>query len=332
MMFRAARQDSRSQLAPRYGSMVRAAMRSTSFPISMAGTRDSIWRSSRATENRAQLRFRALATARLDLLRMRPELDRWCASLRRAPARSSPPCGRSADAIPLLHRRADRAATRSSATARSAPSRSALFTTNTSAISITPALSACTSSPMPGTSTSTETSAVRAISTSSCPTPTVSIATTSFPAASSTRAASVVARARPPRCPRVAMLRMNTPASCACACMRTRSPSMAPPLNGLVGSTARTPTVWPALRQRETRPSTSVLLPAPGAPVMPTRNARPDRPNSSRTSAGPSSASFSTSEMPRAMPRGSPDTIESARARQPAEFITDGEDWYNAAP
>ena len=38
------------------------------------------------------------------------------------------------------------------------------------------------------------------------------------------------------------MLRMNTPASCACACMRTRSPSMAPPLNGLVGSTASTPT------------------------------------------------------------------------------------------
>src|SRR5688500_14638046 len=108
------------------------------------------------------------------------------------------------------------------------------------------------------------------------------------------------------------MLRMNTPASCACACMRTRSPSMAPPVNGLVGSTARTPTVWPDVRHRETRPSTSVLLPAPGAPVMPTRNARPDRPNSSRTSAGPSSASFSTSEMPRAIPRGSPDTIESA--------------------
>src|SRR5438093_932352 len=38
------------------------------------------------------------------------------------------------------------------------------------------------------------------------------------------------------------MLRMNTPASCACACMRTRSPRIAPPVYGLVGSTASTPT------------------------------------------------------------------------------------------
>ena len=50
-------------------------------------------------------------------------------------------------------------------------------------------------------------------------------------------------RARePPRWPRVAMLRMNTPSSPACACMRTRSPRIAPPVNGLVGSTATTPT------------------------------------------------------------------------------------------
>ena len=48
-----------------------------------------------------------------------------------------------------------------------------------------------------------------------------------------------------PRWPRVAMLRMNTPGSLACAPIRTRSPSRAPPVNGLVGSTAITPTVWP---------------------------------------------------------------------------------------
>ena len=60
---------------------------------------------------------------------------------------------------------------------------------------------------------------------------------------SSTSATSPVARARPPRWPRVAMLRMNTPASRACAPIRTRSPSTAPPVNGLVGSTAMTPTV-----------------------------------------------------------------------------------------
>ena len=39
------------------------------------------------------------------------------------------------------------------------------------------------------------------------------------------------------------MLRMNTPSSAACVCIRRRSPSTAPPLNGLVGSTAITPTV-----------------------------------------------------------------------------------------
>ena len=44
-------------------------------------------------------------------------------------------------------------------TIRSAPSRSALLTTKTSAISMMPALSACTSSPVPGTSITTETSA-----------------------------------------------------------------------------------------------------------------------------------------------------------------------------
>src|SRR5207245_1388009 len=46
-----------------------------------------------------------------------------------------------------------------SCSTRSAPPRSLLFTTNTSATSITPAFRLCTSSPIPGTSTSTVTSA-----------------------------------------------------------------------------------------------------------------------------------------------------------------------------
>ena len=83
-------------------------------------------------------------------------------------------------------------------TMRSAPSRSHLLTTKMSAISMMPALSACTSSPVPGTSTTTEMSAVRTISTSSWPTPTVSMITRLLPAASSTSAASLVALARPP--------------------------------------------------------------------------------------------------------------------------------------
>ena len=44
-----------------------------------------------------------------------------------------------------------------------------------------PALSACTSSPVPGTSVTIETSAVRTMSTSSWPTPTVSMMTMSLP-------------------------------------------------------------------------------------------------------------------------------------------------------
>ena len=49
--------------------------------------------------------------------------------------------------------------------------------------------------------------------------------------------------------------RMKTPASAACVCIRRRSPSTAPPLNGLVGSTAITPTVGVA------------VLPSPAAGV-----------------------------------------------------------------
>ena len=82
-----------------------------------------------------------------------------------------------------------------------------------SAISMMPALSAWTSSPVPGTKVTIVTSAVRATSTSSCPTPTVSMKMTSLPAASRIDATSPVARATPPRWPRVAMLRMNTPSS-----------------------------------------------------------------------------------------------------------------------
>ena len=49
-----------------------------------------------------------------------------------------------------------------------------------------------------------------------------------------------VASDRPPRWPRVAIERMNTPSSMAWSCMRTRSPRMAPPENGDDGSMAST--------------------------------------------------------------------------------------------
>src|SRR5574341_1069514 len=57
--------------------------------------------------------------------------------------------------------------------------------------------------------------------------------------------------------------------------MRTRSARMAPPLNGLVGSTATIPTVLPRRRNSCASLSTSVLLPLPGAPVTPITKARP---------------------------------------------------------
>ena len=62
------------------------------------------------------------------------------------------------------------------------------------------------------------------------------------PTASSTRTASGVASARPPRWPRVAIERMNTPGSVAWSCIRTRSPRIAPPVNGDDGSMASTAT------------------------------------------------------------------------------------------
>ena len=88
--------------------------------------------------------------------------------------------------------------------------------------------------------------------------------------ASSTRSACGVAAASPPRCPRVAIDRMKTPGSVAWSCIRTRSPSSAPPENGADGSTASTPTRCP--RPRSAR--TSVVgrwstCRRPGEPVRP---------------------------------------------------------------
>ena len=68
----------------------------------------------------------------------------------------------------------------------------------------------------------------------------------------------------------MAIERMNTPGSVAWSCMRTRSPRMAPPVNGDDGSMASTATSSPSERSRPMTAEVSVLLPAPGAPVSPT--------------------------------------------------------------
>src|SRR5207253_2273593 len=75
--------------------------------------------------------------------------------------------------------------------------------------------------------------------------------------------------------PRVAMERMKTCGSRLADSIRMRSPSSAPPVNGLVGSTATTPTESPCPRYCWMSRSVSVLLPAPGGPVMPIRRAAP---------------------------------------------------------
>ena len=204
----------------------------------------------------------------------------------------------------------------SSCSTWSAPSRSALLITKRSATSMMPALMAWISSPMPGTSTTQQVWTQATTSTSSWPTPTVSTITVSKPAASSRSMASWVARASPPRAPRVAMLRMKMPGSAAMRCMRMRSPRMAPPLKGEVGSTARMPTFWPSARRARASWSVRVLFPAPGGPVMPITDARPrwgqSRAIRSRAPGWP----FSIQEMARPRARGSPRRRGSRRSWQ----------------
>ena len=70
---------------------------------------------------------------------------------------------------------------------------------------------------------------------------------------------------------------MKTFGCAAFAPMRMRSPRTAPPLIGLDGSIAITAIAWPCASQAPSSASTSVDLPLPGTPVMPTTQARPAR-------------------------------------------------------
>src|SRR3990170_3991172 len=169
-----------------------------------------------------------------------------------------------------------------------------LLTTRMSAISRMPALIACTSSPAPGTLITIVVWAVSATSTSSCPAPTVSTMIKSLCAASITVTTSFVVAARPPSAPRVAIERMNTPGSEVSSCIRMRSPSTAPRLNGLVGSTATIPRLRPRVRYSRASAPTSVLLPEPAGPVIPTMCACPVWPNRAFIAARPSGKPFST--------------------------------------
>ena len=129
-------------------------------------------------------------------------------------------------------------------TKTSASGLSALFTTNTSAISIKPAFMVCTSSPASGTTTTTVVSAKPAISISLCPTPTVSTIIKSKAAVFKTSVSSIIFGCKPPKLPRVANERMNTLGLLYHSLILILSPNKAPKLNGEEGSTHNTPTVF----------------------------------------------------------------------------------------
>ena len=167
-----------------------------------------------------------------------------------------------------------------SRTVRLAPSWSDLFTTRMSAISKMPALAAWIPSPIPGAKATTTVSASRNTAISFCPTPTVSTSTSSNPIAENRSAAAGAAADSPPSSPRLDIDRMNTPLSVLCSPIRTRSPSNAPPLNGLDGSTASTATRRSRARNRLIMAVVRVDFPTPGGPVRPTMTAVRGRPTS----------------------------------------------------
>src|SRR5712691_5106130 len=110
------------------------------------------------------------------------------------------------------------------------------------------------------------------------------------------------------------MDRMNTPSSAAWPCMRIRSPRIAPPLKGEVGSTATMPTLFPWRRRWAVRRSTSVDLPEPGGPVTPTTSDFPAWGKRAASSAGASGRPFSTTLIARASARTSPRRTPSANS------------------
>src|SRR5450759_3093624 len=101
--------------------------------------------------------------------------------------------------------------------------------------------------------------------------------------------------------------------------MRTRSPRTAPPVIGLDGSTATTATGRPARRSSAINAATSVLLPAPGGPVIPMSWARPASGYRRRRAASASDVRFSTAVSSRERDRRSPARAASQRA--PASVV-----------
>ena len=112
---------------------------------------------------------------------------------------------------------------------------------------------------------------------------------------------------------------MNTSRSPAYDCIRTRSPSSAPPVIGDDGSTATTATDRPAARTSPISAATSVDLPAPGGPVIPTMCAPPGQRVEPRGAPAPRRASGSRPRSGAApAPAGRRATRGVGEARSPA--------------
>src|SRR5688572_18042594 len=108
---------------------------------------------------------------------------------------------------------------------------------------------------------------------------------------------------------------MKTPESVAWSPIRTRSPSSAPPENGLDGSTAITATRLPCSRNARTSAFVEVDLPTPGAPVRPMTWAFPVCGARAAATRGSCELPCSTREISLAIARGSPSR---ARSTSPA--------------
>src|SRR5680860_43148 len=107
---------------------------------------------------------------------------------------------------------------------------------------------------------------------------------------------------------------MYTSGSVAWSCIRTRSPSSAPPEKGDDGSTASTPTRLSVARSAFTIAEVDVDLPTPGEPVMPTIWAFPVYGASPAITSRSSGEASSTREMSLATARASPSLARSTRS------------------
>ena len=135
-----------------------------------------------------------------------------------------------------------------------------------------PAFMACTTSPLSGSKSSTKVSTCTRAAYSTCPTPTVSSSTSSNPKSSIRSSISGRLSESPSAVEREPMERTKSSDIPCSSSIRMRSPKIAPPERGLLGSIARIPNRLPGARCNARWPA-RVLLPTPGAPVRPMRRA-----------------------------------------------------------